>query len=785
MTPPRRNALLGALIAVALGLGALPRLEVELDISRFMLGEEVGPAARLSKALAQSDLSNTLIVAVGAPEEAEAIATADRLLEALRATPELEAAVDQVTSGPPEGIQEAMWSLYRPRILSFVASSTAGAAAAASEAGLSDALDETLYRLSTPASTVVAKVLAEDPLLVLLRLFEGLSDAAGGGLRLRAGHFIDAEGRAILFVRTVASAFDGGAQAKLLSGLREAFARVAPAEATLELAGLHRFSARMEASIKADIQRVSILSTLAMVALVLILFRSPRVLGLTAAVIGFGFLCGLFTTVWAFGRIHGLTLAFGASLIGVSIDYCIHYFVHFTLEPKSPRALMRELGPGLALGALTTVVGFVALAVAGLPGLRQVAVFSAAGILGALAGTFLFLPAGVSKQGHTETTRWVAERLGRGVERARRWPKGVLLGFPAAAVGLAVVGIPQVRLERDISRLARLDPELVAEEEAIRGAVSPYDRSRLVVATGSTAAAALEVNDRVAEVLSAAREAGALERFRNVASLLPSPRLQLEVAKTFREQPGLAERLSAVAEAKGFEPETFSPFVDALERDLPDPLDYAALANSPLRPLVEGFRAPLPDGVGFMSLLGGVTRPEAVAADIEAIPGAYWVEQAEIYSEANARYQGSTLWSLLVGWVFVVACVVLRYRSLGPAAASLVPATLAVAATAGFLGWVGQPIDLVALTALLMVFSMGVDYGVFVAEAQWARPEAVAGTLTAVVVAWLSTLAGFGLLALSEQPTMRTIGLVAAVGLSTTVWVMPTVLLWTGARREG
>ena len=270
-----------------------------------------------------------------------------------------------------------------------------------------------------------------------------------------------------------------------------------------------------------------------------------------------------------------------------------------------------------------------------------------------------------------------------------------------------------------------------------------------------------------------------------MASLLPSPRLQLEVAKTFREQPGLAERLSAVAEAKGFEPETFSPFVDALERDLPDPLDYAALANSPLRPLVEGFRAPLPDGVGFMSLLGGVTRPEAVAADIEAIPGAYWVEQAEIYSEANARYQGSTLWSLLVGWVFVVACVVLRYRSLGPAAASLVPATLAVAATAGFLGWVGQPIDLVALTALLMVFSMGVDYGVFVAEAQWARPEAVAGTLTAVVVAWLSTLAGFGLLALSEQPTMRTIGLVAAVGLSTTVWVMPTVLLWTGARREG
>ena len=96
------------------------------------------------------------------------------------------------------------------------------------------------------------------------------------------------------------------------------------------------------------------------------------------------------------------------------------------------------------------------------------------------------------------------------------------------------------------------------------------------------------------------------------------------------------------------------------------------------------------------------------------------------------------------------------------------------------LSLLGIPLDLVALTAILMVVSMGVDYGVFLVDAEMAGERDLDAALLSIAVACLSTIMGFGLLALSNYPVLRTIGVTAGIGVTSCLVLAPTTLTLLG-----
>ena len=133
-------------------------------------------------------------------------------------------------------------------------------------------------------------------------------------------------------------------------------------------------------------------------------------------------------------------------------------------------------------------------------------------------------------------------------------------------------------------------------------------------------------------------------------------------------------------------------------------------------------------------------------------------------SSAYGAYRERLLELWLLGLVAVLALVALRHRAVRPTAIACVPALLAAAGTVGLLALFDQPLNMLSLVALLMIVSMGVDYGVFLAENHTAARRLDA-TCLAVFVAGVSTALGFGLLAISEQPALRGIGLTSGVGV--------------------
>lgn len=786
------GALLLAAMAVFVGL----RLELTTDITHFLAAGEDARLAKLSRQLADSEQTKTTILVIGSEsgDQAEAVAAAQAMAAMLASDEE----VGWVRSGWEQDQSDAIHQLYFPRRVYFTADTKAELDQALSRQGLEDAAAELQRQLRLPTAAVIKRIAPEDPMLLYPGILDRLEDARAGPLRVVDGQFMSETDEAVILFASVHSPFKSAYQGPLQARIEARFTELADAAAargvTLRLrqSGVGRFALKAEAQIRGDIQRISIISTIGVIALFLILFRSPRTLVLAMIPLAAGVLTATTISLLAFGRIHGLTLAFGASLIGVCIDYPIHLFNHHCLDPDPAGAsgTARKIRPGLLLGALSTVAGFVGLGWTSFPGVREIGVFAAVGVLAALLATLWMLPpmmvdrpAPVALQ--RKLAEWSGILLGR--MQARRASLLVLPALAVLAIGLA---IPRIEFEDDVSALTETDPALLAEDQAVRALVSRMDSGRMVIAIGDDEQQALQKNDAVYERLVAAREAGELEAFASLHELLWSRELQAANLAAYGDPEAFARELDAAFVDQGFRAGVFRPFIDALEQldagesgDAPAPLEYADLAESPLAEAASSMRVELDGEIGILSLVRGLEDPDALSARIADLDDVHLFDQRALMAELYGRHRNQTIELVGIGLLVVFLLIGLRYRAVGPTLAAFIPALLAAGTAVAVLVLAGFALNLLHVVSLLLVLSMGVDYGVFMAESR-EHPEQVAATVGSLLACCLSTMLAFGLLAMSSNPALRAIGLTTGIGVFASLILAPTALILVSGRQK-
>ncbi len=770
---------LAALAATsALAAWTFTHLSVTTEITQFLPSSEDRELAHIAEEMASSDLNRTITLTIEAPDTDTAVAASGELADRLARRRD----VSWVRRGPSEDLDQAFYDLYFPRRLLFFADSRSEAEAQLTDESLRAAAHDLKQRLSSPTGTFVRQIAQRDPLLAFAHHLERMRDAQQGGLSVARGQLVSEDGRhGVLFLASRASPFDGAASRRLLTGIDDDFAAVNAAHGgalRLEESAVHRFAAASEEVIRADITRISVISTIGTIILFLLLFRSPRYLVLGSIPLVVGAVAGLAVTQLVFGRVHGIGLAFGSSLIGVAVDYVSHYMNHHTLAPApgGPMASLKRIWPGLALGAATTIAGLAGLAWTSFPGIRELAVNATVGIFAALLATRWIVPPwmpAVPKP--TRLHVWCARSLETGLARMRR-SRFARFGFPAVALLVAAVGVAKLEWVDDVRVLNVLDPVLVAEDERVRDRVSRMDAGRFVIAYGSDEETALQRNDEVYRRLTAGMEAGEVARFRSLHSFLPSARTQRSSLEALRRSPALYDRLSRALEQEGFVASAFEPFRGAL-REHPEPLTWEAIQSSPVGPLAQSFRVDLDGGrVGFITMMRGGDL-DALTARLSGLRGVRLFDQSRFLGSAYGRFRTRTLEMVGVGLIAVFFLLLVRYRRIVPAIAAFAPAVLAAATSVGALVLLGYQTNLMHLVALLLVLGMGVDYGVFMVEAH-GDEEAVGPTLAGMLLDCLTTILSFGLLAMSVNPALRALGAITTLGVTLSCVLAPVAWLF-------
>ncbi|RTR07121.1 MMPL family transporter [Halomonas nitroreducens] len=569
----------------------------------------------------------------------------------------------------------------------------------------------------------------------------------------------DDRSQALMIGHLAASPYDLAAQASLTSAL-DAF-RASHPEATLTRSGLVFHAAAGARQARGEITTIGLGALAGLLGALLAVFRSPRAIAQMLLPLATGLLLALPLTLLLFGRLHLLTLAFGASLIGIAIDYALHLQCRRAVQGRHFR--LPSLLPALALGLASSLVAYLAQALTPMPGLRQMAVFAALGLAGAWLTVVLWLPR-LRLDAPPATAR-----LARGWWR-RTGPRGGLSPRLALVGLLLVVGLIAWRLDTDDS-LALLNPspaELLAEERALQALLGRDTGRRYLLVTAADEPRLLERLEGLGTTLDRWRDQGAGFTVHNLADSVPSPARQaadLERVRRLYDEP-LAE---LVARA-GLPPRTLDRARARLEA-VPL-LDVEAWLASPLgRHQRRLWLGESPDGVAALILLTDLPAGDAaealdsrLQALADARPGVTYVDRAARLGRLLGELRGQ-----IAGWLggaLALLALSLTWRYRGRTWRVLTPPLGGVLGVLGVYALAGVPLNVFSQLGLLLVLGIGLDAGIFGAEA-----EGRAATWLAISLSTLTSLLAFGLLAFSATPALHYLGLSCLIGLAL-VWCL-------------
>lgn len=578
------------------------------------------------------------------------------------------------------------------------------------------------------------------------RLSSGQTDTEFVGL-----WFDPAEERALLSVIGRAPAFAIEEQAELLDELRGVFEQLDTTdELTLQLGGAPVIGAD---SAERSRSNAILLSTIASIFLLLVLswaWRSPTLVVAGAIPLAAGVVAGLLVTSLAFGQVHGLTLAFGFTLLGVVLDYPIHLFGHAAGRRLDQSA--RSIAGPLLLGAVSTLIAYLAIWHSSSPGLAQLGAFSGAG-LAAAAVTTLLLPA----LGLNTPARQPA--LGR------PWPylPWLVLGLGLIALSLLVVQ-GERRWSADLSRLSPVDSALLAADIELRQALGAGEIRHLMVVSEADLQATLEATEQAVSELEQARERGLLSGWQAVTELVPSRRVQAQRRAAWPDADLLAAALSE-ADPR-FRADAFEPFLadrralDNADWLVPESWDDTALALNVASLLRE-------DAEGWRSILIPQGLEDAEALDqwlLERASPARMVDLRATSEAMVAAYRHEAGISLGVALLLISVLLWLRLRSLRLTALVLLPPLAAVACTAALFSHFDQGLTIVHLLGLLLAAGIGLDFSIFSRSLSGDRREQ-ARTNRAIGLCLVSSGGVFLILGQSDIGLLRMLGLTVACGV--------------------
>lgn len=579
-----------------------------------------------------------------------------------------------------------------------------------------------------------------------------------------------AEGKSwvLLRARTQGNAFDMQLPLRVADLLSAARQQAAQADGQLLAASGLLYAADGQRQASREITWVGGGATAGILLLLLLAFRRWRVL-LAFVPVLVGMLFGAVACVALFGHMHVMTLVLGSSLIGVAVDYPLHYLSKsWSLKPWRSWPALRLTLPGLSLSLATSCIGYLALAWTPFPALTQIAVFSAAGLIGAYLTAVCLLPALLAKT-ELSPAQWplrLAERLLAWREALlRRVSTPILLGL---LLIFCAAGLWQLTTKNDIRQWISAPPQLTEEAQTIAKITGFQPTSQFFLVQGKDQQELLERQTALTQRLDQLVSLDELKGYLALNQLISSAAEQAAVRNALTRLPDQWQTLINLGvPAAALQTELTQlqalPVID-IDAALAGPL------GEPWRVLWLGASE---EGVAGLVSLQGLNSAALLRLQAQDLPGVRLVDRLGQLNGVFAATQVSAAELKLLSCVLIVLLLIAPFGFGGALRIVALPLLAALCSLAS-LGWLGQPLTLFSLFGLLLVTAISVDYAILMREQIGGAAVSLLGTLLAALTTWLS----FGLLAVSSTPAISNFGLSVSLGLAFSFMLAP----WAASR---
>lgn len=538
-----------------------------------------------------------------------------------------------------------------------------------------------------------------------------------------------------------------------------------------------------------EISSIGVLSFVGIILMLLVTFRTLRPLAFATMVIVTGIVGGLSACLIIFGSIHILAFVFGCSLVGITVDYALHYFcASYTNHNGERFSVLKSLMPALPLGVLSSCLGYGLLMFVPFPGIQQMATLACVGLLSAFLSVCIWGPYFIHKKSPKIPT--FALKIQESLDKLSnlshiRHLKSVLI---LIAVTIFILGLCQLTVDDDIRSLQSPNAALKAQEETIKSLMKWDASTKFLAITAPSFEDILQTQEIIMEELDTLKDKELLLSYQSLATLIPSVKRQQENNNLVKQEL-LTKEIQVLSKALGMgslpkDKSIFTPFILTQERVTIIPEGWRELIHLP-----EGtidFLQP-PSLITGRIFLKGTSQDSAIVPLLLKLAethshGKIKVQYIDSLKEYESLFQSyrTTIILLILSILFGIILFISVKKNVSGAAQVITPVSLSLLTSVGLLGLCHIPINLFHTMGLLLVLCIGIDYGLFLF---WRSPplkdnpqEKTELLLLANGLAAVTTLLSFGLLALSETAAVRSFGIAVFLGI-TCSFILTTIFL--------
>ena len=479
-----------------------------------------------------------------------------------------------------------------------------------------------------------------------------------------------------------------------------------------------------------------------------------------------------------------IVLGIGSMIIGIAVNYPLHYVDHLKYQPDKRKALADQVNP-LLVGNITTVGAFLSLLLLKAEALHDFGFIGAMMLVGTILFVLVFLPVFVPAANRPRNT--VRLDLDRNISLSPKARKAVFIGFLILTVlfGWLSRGIS---FDADMHHLNYMTEEQsrgfsILEE---MGAAEDGASTLYVVASGATAEEALQCNEALAPLV---KDASGLGTF------LPSQKTQAERIARWNAflaaHPDLSDRIIDAGLKSGFTAHAFQPFFDVLDADWTvREVDYFA----PLTETVgEAMYLPGEDKVQLVNYLHTEDLEGTKAALAEALPDGAFAFSMDDVSGTLVRLLSDDFDRIgLLCSLIVFFFLWLSFGRIELSLTSFLPLAVGWLWILGTMRLFGMQFNIVNIILATFIFGQGDDYTIFMTEGlmyEYATGKKILRSFkNAVVLSALIMFIGIGALIVARHPALRSLAEVTVIGMFTVVamaYYLPPLVFRFLTRKKG
>jgi predicted exporter len=797
-----------ALVIVLCGLSAYQMTahwRIQTDILALLPQDQDEPLVQMIRRMVTGELGRTALFLVSHPQSQiarDATHQLGQLMEASR--------VFTAVQWDYRQQQKAFLEFYFPFRYQFISPTIR--AYLSHEQGYLDLIDHLTKELYRPFSSLTTRLLADDPLLLFPQLISdfgrnfkqlgpternhgitlGINDSThedslvGGrehaltleegmlGTRYNGRHYY------VITSQLAANPFEADTQVQLEERWRRWSNQLLQNTPGLELSytAVARFASAIRHEMQADMFLISVGSTVGIILLIMLVFHSMKHLIVAFIPLTIGLWSALGLSLLVFKDLHVFTLVFGSSLIGVCIDYSLHYFSYHRVDQTwNSIRTMRNIFPAVGLGALTTILSYIAIGFTPLIGLRQIALFSSLGIMISFFSVVFWYPF-LLKSTHPLASytpavyQWLAYFL-------RIWSRHdkIIFTLLIIAILLSLKGLAALQISDSPLVLKSFSPQVSEEDRMIREIMDIPEAQQYLFVTGKTPEDVLQRLENFQDYLYAENPQFGADIGPLITAFLPSEKRQrdnINLMKTLlTHKPEMSSRLEAIGLPESSIQKFFRDVADGPQAFLTPDVWLNNDVSVGLRRLWVGDTH---DGTAIVVKLQHVTDVNRMKAVIGSFDGIRYVDNISDFSLMLETYRKGIMVLVSGAYVVILAILIWRYQLQGFIV--MLPPLLSACMTVGMLGLLGHTFHVLHCLSLLLVLGMGVDYAIFLAESD---PTSDPTTFLALTLATATTILSFGLLSFSSQAALKAIGFTTFVGIFW-VWILSPLAIYGRSR---